>query len=564
MKRLFTGMTLALLLMASRAFAQEYAASTNFIVEAHTKSFASQVAEKAEQCRYELAVEWLGSPLPGNWSSPCEIRCKQAKGSGGATTFSFVDGEVNGWKMVVQGSESDILNDVIPHEVNHTIFASHFRRPLPRWLDEGAAMLSETPNGVKLYVESLDRPRSFAKTLKLMDYPQDSTVGALYGQSYLMAKFLVERRDKPTYVEFVNDSHVSGYDHAFRENYGFQDTADAERQWLQWHAGQPQRYQRGQATKPELMVFTSPYCNPCKAWKNQYYHNPRFRRAVDGKYRVTFHDENDSYARQYGFTGVPAFVVGGRTIHQGYTDERAWCRGVGIRIGPVGIGGGVVVPPRPFIPRGYDRGPPIQDQPLPRDDIDRVDWNAVTLVLAVRTKIPLFTEKRAANVERIEQRVRQATIDHGVPVNVRVLSRVLDQAAYDQFAYDAGIEESLVNRVHPVLLVPALAGGGLKGFAVGKVASAIESAIEVASPLKVITERDEALRYQKARGALYAYSPDMGDADPNERLGGLSKLDILVMLVVALAVAKLNLLEMIVGFLQGIRNRVRLPRLEWE
>lgn len=322
----------------------------------------------------------------------------------------------------------------------------------------------------------------------------------------------------------------------------------------------PQEYKRSPETKPELMVFTSPYCSPCKAWKDQYYRNRRFRDLVDSKYHVTFHDANDSYAKQYGFTRVPAFVVDGRTIHQGYSNERAWLKGVGIGIGPVGIGAGVVVPPRPFLPDGHERGPPDD---VPVDDIDRVDWNSVTLVIAVRTTVPLFTEKRAANVDRLEQRIRQATIDNGVPVNVRVMSRVLDQAAYDQFVIDTGIDESLVKRVHPVLLVPRLAGGGIKGFLAGKVSAAIGQAVEAASPLIVITERDEELRYQNSRATLYAYSPDMGEHQ-GERFGGFSAIEIVLMLVTALVVAKFNLLEMIVGFLQGIRSRVNLPRLEWD
>ena len=31
-----------------------------------------------------------------------------------------------------------ILDSVLPHEITHTIFATHFGQPLPRWADEGA------------------------------------------------------------------------------------------------------------------------------------------------------------------------------------------------------------------------------------------------------------------------------------------------------------------------------------------------------------------------------------------------------------------------------------------
>ncbi len=39
-----------------------------------------------------------------------------------------------------------MLDSVLPHEVTHTIFASHFRRPLPRWADEGACTTVEHPS----------------------------------------------------------------------------------------------------------------------------------------------------------------------------------------------------------------------------------------------------------------------------------------------------------------------------------------------------------------------------------------------------------------------------------
>ena len=58
----------------------------NFIVTAPTAEFAKQVGDAAEIYRGELAIEWIGKPLPGNWSSPCPIDVKVGTmGAGGAT-----------------------------------------------------------------------------------------------------------------------------------------------------------------------------------------------------------------------------------------------------------------------------------------------------------------------------------------------------------------------------------------------------------------------------------------------------------------------------------------------
>ena len=113
--------------------------TANFVVEAPTDDQARRIGEAAEQYRHTLAVEWTGAPLP-RWSRPCPITAQVAPhlGAGGATSFVFDKGEVFNWTMTIQGSEERILDSVLPHEITHTIFASYFRQPLPRWADEGA------------------------------------------------------------------------------------------------------------------------------------------------------------------------------------------------------------------------------------------------------------------------------------------------------------------------------------------------------------------------------------------------------------------------------------------
>lgn len=119
----------------------------NFVIEAPTPELARRIGDAAEQYRHDLAIEWTGRPLP-RWASPCPITAEVADslGAGGATSFVFDRGEVFGWQMTIQGSEQRILDSVLPHEVTHTIFASHFRQPLPRWADEGACTTVEHPS----------------------------------------------------------------------------------------------------------------------------------------------------------------------------------------------------------------------------------------------------------------------------------------------------------------------------------------------------------------------------------------------------------------------------------
>ena len=97
----------------------------NFVVSAVNAGEAKAVAEAAEKYRHRLAVFWIGQPLK-NWRRPCTINVRSGScGTAGQTTFQFVGREVMNWKMTVQGSSERILDSVLPHEVNHTIFASY-------------------------------------------------------------------------------------------------------------------------------------------------------------------------------------------------------------------------------------------------------------------------------------------------------------------------------------------------------------------------------------------------------------------------------------------------------
>ena len=219
----------------------------NFVVTAPTAEFAKQVGEAAEIYRDELAIEWLGKPLPGNWSSPCPITVKVGSmGAGGATTFNFQNSEVYGWQMEIQGSEERILDSVLPHEINHTIFACYFRRPLPRWADEGAASLiehgSERLRLRKIHdqVRGTSRKIPLKTLLDMKNYPQDKQqVLTLYAEGHSLADFLIQKSDKPSYIQFLQVAHEAGWQQALKR-YNYPSIDALEKDWDQWVlAGNP-------------------------------------------------------------------------------------------------------------------------------------------------------------------------------------------------------------------------------------------------------------------------------------------------------------------------------------
>jgi hypothetical protein len=214
--------------------------TANFLVEAPTEALARRIGDAAEQYRNDLSVEWLGKPLP-RWSRPCPIKAQVAPhlGAGGATSFVFDGGEVFGWTMTIQGSEERIIDSVLPHEITHTIFASHFRKPLPRWADEGACTTVEHPveraRQHRLLIEFLTTGRgiAFHDMFAMREYPAD--VLPLYSQGYSLARYLIERGGRHKYVTFVGEGLATDdWQGALNRHYGVGGLAQMQQVWLDW------------------------------------------------------------------------------------------------------------------------------------------------------------------------------------------------------------------------------------------------------------------------------------------------------------------------------------------
>lgn len=231
--------TYLICLLSSSAHGAGYR-STNFTVDAPTPQIARQIGETAEHWRREMALEWLGKELP-DWSKACPIKARVSPdlGAGGATSFVFDQGEVFGWRMEIQGSLQRILDSVLPHEVTHTIFASHFRRPLPRWADEGACTTvehqSEISKQESMLIEFLQTHRGipFSSMFAMKEYPQD--VLPLYAQGHSLAKFLIAQRGKHTFLAFLEDGmQDENWPRAIQDTYEYRNLLTLQNAWMGW------------------------------------------------------------------------------------------------------------------------------------------------------------------------------------------------------------------------------------------------------------------------------------------------------------------------------------------
>lgn len=246
----------------------------NFVVRAPSEDFARHVGQAAETYRRELAVRWLGKELP-RWASPCPISLQVGPhlGAGGATSFVFDHGEVFNWQMQIQGTPERIVDSVLPHEITHTIFASHFRRPLPRWADEGACTTvehnSERGKMSRMLIDFLQTGRgiAFNELFVMRDYPSD--VMPLYSQGYSLCRFLIEQGGPRKFVEFLG-AGMNGdrWNEAVKSHYGFASLGQLQAAWLEWvRQGSPALENNSTPAEPDVILAsaTAPAKSPSAA-----------------------------------------------------------------------------------------------------------------------------------------------------------------------------------------------------------------------------------------------------------------------------------------------------------
>jgi hypothetical protein len=139
--------------------------------------------------------------------------------------------------MRMEGPLDDLLRNVVPHEVTHVVFASILRAPVPRWADEGGAILSEDPKTQHYYdglmgklLDSPDRYKSLRGLFRTGQYSQDHQI--LYAEGYSISRFLVASRGRTKFVAFVAAGMRGDWDGACKHYYGYESVEEMERAWL--------------------------------------------------------------------------------------------------------------------------------------------------------------------------------------------------------------------------------------------------------------------------------------------------------------------------------------------
>ena len=219
--------------------------SENFIVHSSSSDqIANEICVAAETYRRDLAIEWLGHELPP-WREPCPInlsRVRPQEPASGKTSFFFRGSEPFGWDMEVNGTRERVLDSVLPHEITHTIFATHFGAPLPRWADEGGSTTVEHASEKAKQDANLirflkgNKGIAFNKMFAMREYPREML--PLYSQGYSLTRFLIMHggeQGKRKFVSYVGDGmRQNNWTKATSQHYGYSSLSDLQIAWVEW------------------------------------------------------------------------------------------------------------------------------------------------------------------------------------------------------------------------------------------------------------------------------------------------------------------------------------------
>lgn len=228
------------------------------------RTTARQVDPKAicllcEDYRTRTIQRWLAPEVGASqsWTPRCEVvvhstqaEYQRALGpaagsSVGCSTVQVKHGKVLVRKIDVRIDAAGWQVDALPHEMTHIVLTDYFgERKLPLWADEGMSVLAESSAKCRLRkqaaeAEELRLPAISAASLLLEPAEQQARRQAFYYRSAELVNFLIQQKDYPAFIRFLDQVEQQGYERALHAEYGIRGVAQLQ---TIWHKRQPQTF----------------------------------------------------------------------------------------------------------------------------------------------------------------------------------------------------------------------------------------------------------------------------------------------------------------------------------
>lgn len=233
--------------------------TTNFRVLHHDQALAREVAVIAERVRGEQLGRWSAAAGSAPWTPRCDIylypsaedfarRTGQPAESPGFSTMALNTGRVTVRRINLRADHENLRMAILPHEITHVVLADLFpTTQIPRWADEGIAVLAEPESEQALRAADLTEPLKSGRLFRLadlmkMDYPEAEHWSLYYAQSVSLTRLLIELGSEQKFIEFIKTLQSSDAETALNRHYGIANFEDLE---LRWH-------QHAQANSTEI------------------------------------------------------------------------------------------------------------------------------------------------------------------------------------------------------------------------------------------------------------------------------------------------------------------------
>jgi tetratricopeptide (TPR) repeat protein len=218
----------------------------------HTQSaaFGEEAARIAEHTRATMLKRWFGT-VGDPWNPKCDLflhataqdyhrNTHAPEASPGHSSFNFDRSthRLAGRRMDLRCDNPTVLTAVLPHETTHVVLASSFDAPVPRWADEGMAVLSEPSAQINRHLQQLPHLRqvhslfSMAQLLQMNDYPPNY-VASFYAQGVSVVDYLAGLKGPRVFAQFLREGMSHGYEPALKRYYGIESFTDLDHRWAE-------------------------------------------------------------------------------------------------------------------------------------------------------------------------------------------------------------------------------------------------------------------------------------------------------------------------------------------
>lgn len=228
-----------------------------------SRDLVERAAQVAERTHSEMSRKWFAADGAG-WPGRCELvlhataaeysqKTGQPANCPGHASVEHdrVTKRVTGRRLDMHVDCPSMLEAVLPHETTHCVIAGQFGPfQVPRWVDEGMAVLSEPADKVEQHRRNLLKAAREGQTfpvkelMQMENYPHPQRVSAFYAQSVALVDFLAQQQGPVVFSNFVRDGLRSGWETALQKHYGW-NLAELQQRWDAHILGDGQRMAAG-------------------------------------------------------------------------------------------------------------------------------------------------------------------------------------------------------------------------------------------------------------------------------------------------------------------------------